>query len=322
MMNNLFKNAIDKIKDSKSICVISHVNPDGDSIGSTLALGMALMTNVKGTITVAKSDVIPESFTFLSGIEEYREINKGEKFDLLITLDCSDSYRLGNYSWIMENSNYVINIDHHVSNNNFGNLNIVDSGASSTGEIVYRLLTKMGITITKEIATLLYVAISTDTGSFKYDSTSSSTHRIAANLLECDIDLNCITRNIYQSRSLSKTNTLIGALNTLKLYNDNKIGIVFVTQDMLNKTNSSIYDVEGIIDFVRDIDTVEVACILKEVHPLEIKASFRSKKYVDVAKIAEYFNGGGHKRAAGCTIKDNIKNAEKEILDIILKTFR
>lgn len=321
-MSKCYKQVIDKLLNSKSICIISHINPDGDNIGSTIGLGMGLLSSLHGKVVMAKSDTIPSLFSFLPGVSNIREINKDEKFDVLIALDCSDQYRLGEYQWIINNSDCVINIDHHISNNNFGDINIIESNASSTGEIVYKLLSCMKIKITKEIATCLYVAISTDTGSFKYDNTSSLTHKIASDLLDCNIDLNEITRNIYQSRSLSKTKLLISCLNSLRLYNENKIAIVSITKNMLEKSNSSTNDADGIIDFIRDIDTVEVACVLKEIHPLEVKVGFRSKKYVDVAKIAESFEGGGHKRASGCTVKSSIEKTEKHVLEKILKTIR
>jgi phosphoesterase RecJ-like protein len=325
-MNRLFSESIEKLKDlimkSESICIISHILPDGDSIGSVLAFGMALRSIKGNQVIMAVNDDIPDIYKFLPGIGQMETINNEDKFDLLITLDCSDLDRLGDKKILVENVKEIVNIDHHISNVNFGDLNIVDSKAAATGEIIYKILEEMNIDITKEIATCIYVAISTDTGSFKYENTSPATHSIASKLLEKGIDLNRITTEIYQSRPLAKTRLLIKSLNTLELYCNGKIGVVSITKEMLNKTGTNINDADGIVEFVRDIHTIEVACILKEIETNEIKVGLRSKKYVDVAEIAKYFNGGGHIRASGCTIKNDLESTKNIILTKIKEYIR
>ncbi len=320
--NNIFNLAISKIEECKRICIISHVNPDGDSIGSLLGLGIALKRDNEKDIRLALVDDIPNEYKFLPRIDYLQNIDNNDKFDLLITLDCSDLNRLGSCKYVSDNSSYIINIDHHKSNDYFGDINIVDSKASSAGELVFKLLKNMNTDIDKEIATCLYVSISTDTGSFKYDNTSSFTHNVAAELLEKDINKNEITTQIYQNRSLSKTKLFIKSINSMEMYLNNKIGVVIVTQDMLKSCDADIKDVDGIVEFVRDISSVEVACILKELDSNEIKVGLRSKTDIDVAEICEKFRGGGHAKASGCTIFGNVNNAKKQLIEEIIKAFR
>lgn len=320
--NDSLREAIDKIKKSNSICLISHINPDGDSIGSLLGLGIALSHFKDKKITLAKVDEIPKEYKFLPKIDFIQEVDENEVFDLVITLDCGDLFRLGRSKHITDNTDFIINIDHHKSNDFFGDINIVDSNMSSTGELVYYLLREMDLDINTDIATSLYVSISTDTGSFKYDNTSPSTLEVAAELLRKGIDINKITTEIYQSKSLVKTKLLVRSLSDMEMHLDNKIGIAVVTKDMIEECNATIQDVDGIIESIRDIDGVEVACILKEVDQEEIKVGFRSKRDIDVARIAEIFRGGGHKKASGCTVYKRMEEAKKEVIDEIIKTFR
>lgn len=318
--NNLIE-VIDKIQNSKSICLISHINPDGDSLGSLLGLGIALNLFKDKKINLAKVDEIPRKYSFLPKIDYLREIYENEVFDLVITLDCSDLNRLGHSKFIAENADFIINIDHHKSNDYFGQINIVDPNMSSTGELVYHLLKQMDIEIDEDIATALYVSISTDTGSFKYDNTSPSTFEAAAELMRCGIDINRITTEVYQSKSLIRTKLLVKTLNNMEMHLDNRIGIAIVTEEILKDCNATIQDAEGIIEFIRDIEGIEVAAILKEFSKDEMKVGLRSKSDIDVAEIAEKFSGGGHKKASGCTVHKSMEEAKKEVIDEIIKAF-
>ena len=319
---DIMKNVIQIIEESKSIYIAAHINPDGDSVGSTLALSMALKKMNKDVTPLLVGE-IPADYTFLPKVDLYKdysgEINPS---DLFIALDCGDIDRLGNNKPILDLSTNVINIDHHISNTNFGNINLVDEEAAATGEIIYHLIKAMGIEIDIDMATCLYTAISTDTGSFMYDNVTAETHDIIADLIRIGIDKSDINIQLYGSRSMAKTRLFIEVLSTLKLYNDDKIAIVQVTQKMLQNTGTSLDDTEGIISFVREIDSVEVACILKESDELKTKISMRSKKYINVSDIANNFNGGGHIRAAGGTIHENIKDVESIVVNKIKEYFR
>lgn len=317
------KNALDLINKYNNIFICSHIQPDGDSLGSVLALAMAIKKyNDKANVKVIKVDNIPKDFLFLPGVDMFKEYDEEDEVDLFISLDSSDKERLGNGEYFLSKAKAVINIDHHITNEKFGNINIVIPSASATCEIVYKFINMMNIDIDKDIASCLYTGINTDTGRFMYSNTTYEVHMIVAELMKTGIDTDYINRNIYQNKSIEKTKLFIEALNKLELYNNDKVAITMITQEMLDKTKATIEDSEGIVSFIRDIDTIEVACLLKEISENEIKVSLRSKEYVDVSKICIKFNGGGHKRAAGCTINKNLNVAKKMILDEIINNFR
>ena len=315
-----FDLAIDLIKNSKNIGIASHVSPDGDNIGSILALGNAL-EKINKKVFILKTDDIPKDFLFLPGTNKIIDYEDNMEIDLFITLDTSDEDRLGKNRILLDKIENVVNIDHHISNTNFGDINIVNSNAAATGELVYKLIKKIGIIIDKDIASCIYTSISSDTGSFMYDNTTSETHEIVAELIKTGIDKSNININLYQSRSIEKTKLFIKILETLKFHYDNQVGIIKVTQEMLNNSNAKMEDTEGIISFIREISSIEVAILLKEIEEEEIKVSMRSKRYADVAEICANFNGGGHIRAAGCTINEPIATAEHLVLEQMKKVF-
>lgn len=324
-MNNqldaLMDRAVEFINEYDNIFICSHVQPDGDNIGSTLALYMAIKKK-KENVKVVKTDEIPSDYLFLPNIQVFKEYSLDEQVDLFISLDSSDVERLGPGKELLKKAKKIINIDHHVTNNGFGDINIVLPSASATGEIVYKFIKHMNAEIDKDIATCLYTAISTDTGRFMYSNTTYETHLIASELLKTGIDINNINIHLYQNRSMERTKLFLEAINNMDFHLDGKVGIAVVTQDMLSRNNAKLEDSEGIVSFIRDTSTIEVACLLKEISEKEIKVSLRSKQHVDVSKIALNFGGGGHIRAAGCTIYDTIDNAKKVVLDEILKCFR
>lgn len=314
---DLFK---EKINQYENIVLTAHVNPDGDSIGSTLALANFIKNNMKKNVNIVIEDNIPSNFKFLPGVDLItpKADNIG-KVDLLITLDCGSLDRLAIEKSIVENADYIINIDHHVTNTKFGDINFVDYDASSTGEVIYQLIKKMNYEISLEIATCIYVSISTDTGSFKYTNTTSKTHAIVSNLLKLGVDLETINIEIYQNRSLEKTKLLIAGMNNLTLLKNNTVGIVAVDSEILEACGAKTQDSEIIVDFIRNIDVVNLACVLRPIDEHSTKVSLRSKKDIDVSKIALVFGGGGHAKASGCTINSNVGKAKETIINEILK---
>lgn len=311
-----------KIEESNIIYLMAHVNPDGDALGSILALGNLIRVKMNKDIKMVIKSELPSSFKFMPNSELIeKDIKENNNIDLLITLDCASLDRLGLQQDELNRFAYIINIDHHVTNTDFGHINIVDEKASSTGEIIFNLINDLNYEISTEIAKCLYVSISTDTGSFKYTNTTSKTHLIASQLLEKNIDLKTINRKLYQSRSLEKTQLLVKGLNNLKLLNNNKVGIVCVDQNLLDSCKAEIEDVDIIVNFIRDIDTVEIACVIKEIEKEIVRVSLRSKGNIDISKVALKFNGGGHAKAAGCTINENIQKAEEKVTEEIKKLF-
>lgn len=325
MTNVLSKNmkkAADLIKKKKNIFIVSHINPDGDNIGSMLALYLALEKMGKN-VTVLKADFLPEDFKFLTGYDNIKKYEKDmDSIDILIAVDCSDEERLGNNKDLLKISKHIINIDHHISNNMFGNINIVDPDSAATGEIIYDFVKFLGIKIDPSIGENIYTAISTDTGKFSYESVSSKTHRIVSELIDIGTNTHNVNIQIYENMSMEKTNLFLKVLSNLETYENDKIAVACITQDMLYETNTTLEDSEGIISFLRKISTVEIACLLKEIEEKDIKVSLRSKSYVDVSKICKDFGGGGHKRAAGCSISSSIDKAKNIIVEKLQKSIR
>lgn len=307
-----------KILESNKICIASHVQADGDNIGSILALGLALR-KINKEVYMVKTDSIPSDFMFLPGAQDIKDLDDYNDIDLFIALDSADVDRLGENKELIQKSDFVINIDHHISNTNFGDINIVDSDSGSTAELIFKMIKILNIKIDRDIGTCIYTGISTDTGNFMYDNTSSETHLIAAELLEIGIDKKSINLNIYQSKSMEKTKLFIKTLESLETYFDNKLAIVQVTDEMLLETGTKMEDTEGIISFIRDIEFVELAIMLKEFEKDQIKVSMRSKEYVDVSELCSKFNGGGHVRAAGCTIYKSLDFAKEALIEELKK---
>jgi phosphoesterase RecJ-like protein len=313
MNNNQFTEAIKK---GERILILPHILPDGDTIGSALALFLALKKIGKEAWILLKDDV-PYNLRYLPVRHIDREINLVTKPDIVISIDCSDLSRLDIRSQYIQDAELSINVDHHITNTLFADLNIIDDQASATGEIIYSLIQAMGVALDLEIATCLYTAISTDTGSFKYSNTTARTHQIAADLLQSGICLNEITTELYQNKPSYQIKLLSTVLNTLEFHYQGQLAILHVTDNMLRNTGASTADTDGLIEYARDIKGVEIAILLKELKPGEIKVGLRSKYHMDVSKIAGEFGGGGHTKASGCTIHGHIEDAKNKLIDLL-----
>lgn len=314
------------IHGSDDFVVTSHVNPDGDNVGSTLSI-YYFLKNLNKKVYYVMDDSMPINMQFL--IKDINIINSNEFRELniknynLITLDCGDKNRICIDDEIKNNCTKLINIDHHGSNDFYGDLNYVVAEASSTCELVYDILIRNEEinkveTIDKDIATALYTGLITDTGKLTYSNTHASSFDMAKNLLLIGADTQKVVQNVFGSNPFNFYKLLGEALNTLEIFNT-KVAIMMVTQEMLQKYNIDFKDIDGIVPYARDIENVEIGILLKEKGNNEIKVSLRSKAYADVSKIAKVFAGGGHMRASGCTINDNIENAKSKVLEEALK---
>lgn len=323
MIDNI-ENIIDYINRSNDFIVTSHISPDGDNIGSTLSMYNSLK-KLKKNVYYVLDDTPPKNLEFL-----LKDVNilKSNEFNIdkfnIISLDCGDRKRICLSDEIKDKAQKIICIDHHASNDKYGDLNYIDTNASSTCELVYNVLVaynkKYNIDLIDEnIATFLYTGLVTDTGNFMYSNTHPTSFDMAKNLLLKGAKKENIIQNIFQSNSANYYKLLGEALNTLDII-DNKVACISINKEMLKRNIISFNDVDGITSYTRDIEGVEVGILLKEKKDNEIKVSLRSKSYVDVSKIAQSFGGGGHIKAAGCTIYDTIENAKKKIIDSVLKT--
>lgn len=322
-MNNI-DNIIDYINGSNYFVVTSHISPDGDNIGSTLSMYYALNKLGKNVFYVL-DDNPPLNLRFL-----LKDINilRSEEFKLedysIISLDCGDKKRICLSDEIINNAKKLICIDHHASNDHYGDFNYIDIDASSTCELVYNFLKRFSEVnnlniIDEKIATCLYTGLVTDTGNFAYANTHPSSFEMAKDLLLTGAKKEEIIQNVFQSNPYNYYKLLGEALNTLEIV-DNKVSSIMITKEMLKRNVISFNDVDGITSYTRDIEGVEVGILLKEKKENEVKVSLRSKNYVNVSEIAKTFNGGGHIRAAGCTIYDSIENAKEKVLKEVLKS--
>lgn len=312
----LIENKIIKlILDSNQIVLTSHENPDGDCIGSMLALYIALKKKGKHVRMILK-DNVPANLTFLpciKNIEILKEVK--ETFDLLVLIDTGELERTGIID-IDKSYKKLINIDHHATSTGLGDLYYINPSAAASGEIIYQLIKLMGIDTDKEIGTCLYTALFTDTGGFRFSNTTSITHQIAGDLINMGIDFVSIASKVYDEMSLNKFRLLKDVMDTLELYDNNKIAFLTVTKDMFNKNGAKREDTENIINYAKNINSVEIAAIFIEEND-KIKISLRSKNVMDVSKIAKYFGGGGHEKAAGYSTNKKIEDAKKDLLEKI-----
>lgn len=314
----IMNDIINLIKKNNNIGITFHESPDGDAIGSALALLMALRSEGKNVYLMSKGKV-PESFTFLKCSEEINgEIQTvKEGTQLVITLDCGNTERL--YFDYKEDRDYVlINIDHHLSNDMYGDFNYVDSNSAAVSEIVYELIKAMGITITKSIAECIYTSLLTDTGSFRHSNTTSITHAIAGDMINYGIDFSKIHRILFENKSINQVKLQGKVIDNMYLTCDNKICVMKLTQNMLEECKVEEGDTSYIVSLGTQIKDVETTILLKEKKDSDlIKVSLRSKYKVDVRKIAENFGGGGHIRAAGFVSSDTLSCVELKLIEMI-----
>jgi len=317
------REVIDAIKKGKRFLITAHVNLEGDALGSQLAMKELLLGMGKDAF-ILDSDPIPEHYRFLPKAGEVSDkFDKAGVFDAAIVLDCPTLNRTGKVGDVIKAGAVpIINIDHHISNEKFGDVNWVEPNASSAGEMVFRLFKEAGVEMTKEVALSLYIAILTDTGSFNYDNTSSVTHEIAGELLGYGLDPALVSESVYERRSVKDINLLGLVLATIRVNKDGTIASLEVTKDMLDKTGADLAKSEGLINFARSIDGVKVAVLFKEDRKgcNKINISFRSKgngNVIDVNKMASIFGGGGHTKASGCVITGSLKDVKKKVLSKI-----
>lgn len=296
------------LSQAQKIVLCSHISPDGDTLGSTLALGHLLRNLGKEVILIVDDD-IPMSLKFLPGVNQYLRCQEDQqlKTDLLVIMDSSSADRAGNVLTVVKAS-HVLNIDHHKTNTRFAEYLYVDANAAATAEIVYTLAKFMQWEFNRDIAYCIFTGLYTDTGSFKYSNTSATTLRAAADLLGYGVDPSFISDNL-ELKTRATVTMLSKVLNTLTFEHDGAIAYLEISNQLYDKE----VDTESFISFPRYIEGVEVALLFKEVEPGFTRVSMRAKN-IDVAKIAFSFGGGGHQKAAGCGLKADLTSTKAQIL--------
>ncbi len=322
MKPRILQRILDGIRDSHSVCVVGHMRPDGDCIGSQLGLTLALKAAGKDVVCW-NQDPLPAKLAFLDPHKLVRNPEGGRSFDCVIATDCASLERLGTTAKHIAKRRLFVNIDHHASNTRYGDLNWVSDKQASTGELIYQLLAAAKWPITRQIADCLFTAVSTDTGSFQYASTKPSTFQIASHLVERGADLAHVCHEVYQSYPLSRMKLLKRVYNKFRLTHQDRTAYFWLKQSDYLQTGAKPADSEGLIDHIRAIDEVIVACVFEEVEPELTRLSLRSKsELVDVNAVAGQFGGGGHRAAAGARIAGKPLAVQRRVLAAIKKALK
>lgn len=319
----IMNDILDRIKDSRQIGISFHISPDGDSLGSALALCRGFGKMGKKAYIMSK-ELPPFNLMFLpgSGIIDGSTTSVLPSTDVVLILDCGDAKRINADIDFAERDYTLINMDHHLSNELFGDLNYVDTNSSAMAEIAYQMLNLLGVKIDKEIAACLYASIISDTGSFKYSNTTSVTHGIAGHLINTGIDFSEIHRKVFDDKPYNRFKFIGRCIDNMELIGDKISVFTIAARDFENAGIDTGMNTSDIIALGLEIDTAQVSVLLKEGDGI-VKVSLRSKAYVDVRKIAEKFGGGGHTKASGFVIENvsleaakqtTIKEIEKELI--------
>ena len=310
---------LEALREHRTFCIVGHIRPDGDCIGSQLALAMALQNEGK-QVVCWNEDPAPAKLKFLDPSGMFQQPHPGEQFDCVVATDCASFERLGRVGGCVGDRRLFVNIDHHESNTRYGDINWVSAREPSTGELIYRLLKVARWPITRPMADNLFTAVSTDTGSFQYATTRPGTFHAAAELVTRGANLAKICDEVYQSFPLSRVRLLKLLYNKFRLTAEDRIAWFWLKQADFSRTGAVSNDTEGLIDHLRAIEPVVVACVFEELAPDLTRISLRSKSdRINVNEIAAQFGGGGHPAAAGARIAGNPLTAQRKVIAALKK---
>lgn len=307
---------IEIIGRAEKVGIFAHVSPDGDAIGSSLALYLGLK-QLKKEVEVVLDDY-SNCFNFLSVIDEVKKVGTGN-YDVAIALDCASRPRLFDEKDSFINSKVTIAIDHHASNTYFADYNYVEENSPATCMTLVKILKRLNINITKSIGECLMAGIITDSGGFRYKTVTDETFEFAATMLDLGVNISDIYYRTFDVKSKAQFKLVTVASSRLKFYSNDRIALTYLTMEDMMQAKALIGDHEGIVNVGRNIEGVEVSIFIREDKDGTYKISFRSNDYVDVSEIAEVFGGGGHSRAAGCSVDDNLENVIKKIIKETVK---
>ncbi|MBN2483678.1 MAG: bifunctional oligoribonuclease/PAP phosphatase NrnA [Candidatus Omnitrophica bacterium] len=307
----MIRKIIEILKNNKKFLITAHMNLEGDALGAQLAM-YCLLKHLKKQAYICDNDPVPRAYSFLPHVKKIRTEVPDIQFDAALVLDCSDSFRTGMIKNHLSRARYIVNIDHHISNTFFGDVNWVDPYSSSACEIVYRLCKKMGI-MDRQIALCLYTGIFTDTGNFTYANTTKRVHKIASELIEYNISPHKIDEHLHSFCDMKDLDLIGSIVKSLKVNSNGKI-VWAVIQHWPEKE----YDLTEIIfSIMRLLHDVEVFVLFKKVSAHRVRVNLRSRSRVDVNRVAKFFGGGGHKRASGATVDGTLPVVEKQVISFI-----
>ncbi len=303
------------IRGSKTFFLSGHQKPDGDTVASELAMG-SLLRRLKKKVDIYNAESVPPSLMFLRGADKIQTSKKVDKnYDAAIIFECVDQARMGNVIDLKKQAKHVLNIDHHMHHSHYGTINFINPKASSNSEQLVYLFEALKMPITKDEANALYVGLTSDTGRFQHSNTTAETFRIASLLLERGAEPHIISERIFTTSSFPALKLLGHNLSNLKTTENEKIAYISIAQDDFRKIGASEDDLEDTVNYGLQIPTALISILTREpANGGPIKASLRSRRGVDVCKIAQIYGGGGHKYAAGCKIKGTLPEVTAQLV--------
>lgn len=311
------------LRDARTVGVASHIRPDADALGSTIAFALWLRDCGK-EVTAYNEEGSTSKFHYLP-CHEIVSLPPAtpQKFDVFVALDTSVKNRLGTVNKAIAPGTTVLNIDHHISNENYGDVNYIDPSAPATGQILLEFFQHVGARVSAEMATNLFAALSTDTGSFQYAGTNERTFAAASHLIGCGVDVPGLSRAMYDSQPRRRFELLRHALNTAEFHCDDRIATFSLPMDLVERLKVLPEDNEGIIDHLRSIEGVEAAVFFEELPEGKVRVSARSKfPRIDVCKVCKQFEGGGHPMAAGARVDGTLTQVKNDFLKALSDEIR
>ncbi|MCS6885270.1 MAG: bifunctional oligoribonuclease/PAP phosphatase NrnA [Acidobacteriota bacterium] len=307
----MLSQVVELIETKNRFCITSHVRPDGDSMGSSLALYW-ILKSLNKQVDVLMRDGVPQTYSKLPGAKEVLKVScVPTGYDAAFVIECSDIDRPG---LLNLDKQFVVNIDHHSTTTLFGAINWIDSTASAVGEMIYNLCKALGVAVNQQIAECIYTALLTDTGSFHYSNTTERTFKIASELVRKGARPAHISQALFYSYPFSKIKILASALSSLDRDESGRIAWLSITLEQIAEANATEEDLDGIVNYPLAVGEVEVVAFFKEIAPEVYRISLRSKGEINVARVAEKFGGGGHRNASGCTIKGSLEYVKQQTI--------
>lgn len=303
---------LEEIKKAKKIVILTHENPDGDAIGSSLGMYIALRKMGKEPDIIIPE--LPRAYNFLPEIENVKKEGQKEPYDLAIALDCATIKMLNGWANYFEDAKVKVTIDHHGTNTMYGDYNYVNPDAPACAQTLISIIQYFGVEIDKKIGTCLLTGIITDTGGFQYQSTTPETFEFAAELLQTGVNVSDVYKRVMNTMTKANFELRKRAIERMEFFKEGKIAFTYITKEDIEEANAETGDFEGIVEEGRNIEGVEVSIFLRETQK-GFKVSLRSNDYVNVSDVCLLFGGGGHIHAAGCTIAQSLEQVKEKIVN-------
>lgn len=315
-MTATIQGIVEAIRNNSSFLITTHEGPDGDAVGSSLALA-SFLRNIGKDVTLHFKDPVPELYSFLPGADSVLHTIPDRHFDVSCVLDIGERKRAGDLFCNFTRVATTINLDHHLSCENFADHNLIDPVAAATGVLVYRIISMFGYEIDKETALCLYVSIITDTGSFRYSNANREAFTVAGEMIECGVNAWDVAEQLYENQPRERLELLALALPTMEVIKDGLAASISVTLDMYEKSGADSELTDGFVNYPRSIKGVEVAIFFRQLDHNKVKVGFRSKGKVNVAAFSAAMGGGGHHNAAGCTVDGTLSEVKAKVYAVV-----